>query len=245
METKGKSGQGMFANGRKGKSVYERGGGGARYSGVFARVTTAYASTGASTSGTARRPNEQPYRCLLSLPFAPAAQHLQSPENHLPWERRRQIAIETAEGIAYVHREASQPIFHRDIKPSNILLDDTFTPKVADFGISRLRPSDEMHLSTMFPSGTPGYVDPEFIRSNQLTEKSDDFSFGLVLVELLTGLKTVLSCHGEKYTLYDHFLSTINDGLLTNILDPKIVDEENQWQMENMAKLAKECLHKE
>ncbi|GLJ24126.1 hypothetical protein SUGI_0460240 [Cryptomeria japonica] len=185
---------------------------------------------------------------LLVYEFVPngtLSQHLHSPERHLPWERRRQIAIETAEGIAYVHREASQPIFHRDIKSSNILLDDTFTSKVADFGISRLRPSDEMLLSTMFPSGTPGYVDSEFIRSNQFTEKSDVFSFGVVLAELLTGLKPVLSRHGEKYFLYDHFLSAINDGCLTNILDPKIVDEENQGQMENMAKLAKACLHEE
>ncbi|GLJ24134.1 hypothetical protein SUGI_0460370 [Cryptomeria japonica] len=185
---------------------------------------------------------------LLVYEFVPNGtlfQHLQSPEKHLSWERRRQIAIETAEGIAYVHREASQPIFHRDIKSSNILLDDRFTPKVADFGISRLRPSDEMHLSTLFPSGTPGYVDPEFIRNNQFTEKSDVYSFGVVLLELLTGLKPLLSRQDQMYTLYDHVLSAINGGCLIQILDPKVVDEENQGQMENMAKLAKACLHEE
>ncbi|GLJ24128.1 hypothetical protein SUGI_0460280 [Cryptomeria japonica] len=172
-------------------------------------------------------------------------QHLQSPEKHLSSERRRQVALETAEGIAYVHHEASQSIFHRDIKSSNILLDETFTPKVADFGISRLRPSDEMHLSTLFPSGTPGYVDAEFVRSNQFTEKSDVYSFGVVLVELLTGLKPLLSRQGEMYTLYDHFLSAINSGHLAEILDPRVVDEETQAQMENMANLAKACLHEE
>ncbi|GLJ24114.1 hypothetical protein SUGI_0459940 [Cryptomeria japonica] len=99
------------------------------------------------------------------------------------------IAIETSEAIAYVHLQAAQPIFHPDIKSSNILLENTFTPKVADFGLSRLRSSDDRHLSTMFASGTPGYVDPEFTRSNQFTDKRDVFSFGVVLVELLTALK--------------------------------------------------------
>ncbi|GLJ53319.1 hypothetical protein SUGI_1136930 [Cryptomeria japonica] len=182
---------------------------------------------------------------LLVYEFVPNGtlfQHLQSPEKNFPWERRRQIAIETAEGIAYMHRGSSQPIFHRDIKSSNILLDDTFTPKVADFGISRLRPSDETHLSTMFPSGTPGYVDPEFVRSNQYTDKSDVYSFGVVLIKLLTGLRPVLSVQGSVCALYDHFLSTINDNFLSEILDTNAVKEENRGQMEKMAMLAKACL---
>ncbi|GLJ24354.1 hypothetical protein SUGI_0464910 [Cryptomeria japonica] len=168
--------------------------------------------------------------------------HLHSRENHLTWKTRRQIAIETAEAIAYVHLQAAQPIFHRDIKSSNILLDNTFTPKVADFGLSRLRPSDDRHLSIMFASGTPGYVDPEFVRSNQFTDKSDVFSFGVVLVELLTGLKPLLSIGESTCALYDHFLSAINDNHLIEIFDPKVVKEEIQGQMENMARLAKACL---
>ncbi|GLJ24113.1 hypothetical protein SUGI_0459930 [Cryptomeria japonica] len=182
---------------------------------------------------------------LLVYEFVPKGtvfEHLHSGEKQLSWETRRQIAIETAEAIAYVHLQASQPIFHRDIKSSNILLDNSFTPKVADFGISRLRPSDERHLSTVLPSGTPGYVDPEFVRSNQFTDKSDVFSFGVVLVELLTGLMPLLSIHGSTCALYDHFLSAINNNRLNEILDPRVVNEEIQGQMENMARLAKACL---
>ncbi|KAH9307589.1 hypothetical protein KI387_035500 [Taxus chinensis] len=151
------------------------------------------------------------------------------------------IAIETADAIAYMHLQASQPIFHRDIKSSNILLDDTFTPKVADFGVSRLRPSDETHLSTM-AVGTRGYLDPKFVRNNQFTDKSDVFSYGVVLVELLTGLVPLLSIEGTVCTLYDHFLSAINRNPLSEILDVKVVNEENQGQMENMARLAEGCL---
>ncbi|GLJ24122.1 hypothetical protein SUGI_0460050 [Cryptomeria japonica] len=176
------------------------------------------------------------------VPNGTVFEHLHSAENQLTWETRRQIATEIAEAIAYVHHQASQPIFHRDIKSLNILLDNTFTPKVADFGISRLRPSDERHLSTMLPSGTPGYVDPEFVKSNQFTDKSDVFSFGVVLVELLTGLMPLLSIEGSMCSLYDHFLYVINENRLTEILDPKVVNEENQGQMENVARLAKSCL---
>ncbi|GLJ24133.1 hypothetical protein SUGI_0460340 [Cryptomeria japonica] len=183
---------------------------------------------------------------LLVYEFVPNGtvyQHLHSGETKLSWQTRRQIAIETAEAISYMHLQASQPIFHRDIKSSNILLDETLTPKVADFGLSRLRPSEEMHLSTM-AVGTRGYVDPDFVRSNQFTDKSDVFSFGVVLVELLTGLTPLLSTQGSMCALYDHFLSALDENRLTEILDQKVMNEENQGQMESMARLAKACLQK-
>ncbi|GLJ24120.1 hypothetical protein SUGI_0460000 [Cryptomeria japonica] len=146
------------------------------------------------------------------------------------------------EAIAYVHLQASQPIFHRDIKSLNILLDNTFTAKVADFGISKLLPSDERHLSTILPSGTPGYVDPEFVKSTHFTDKSDVFNFGVVLVEISTCLMAVLSTEGSMCGLSDHFLSVINENHFTEILDPKVVNEENQEEMENIERLEKSCL---
>ncbi|GLJ24320.1 hypothetical protein SUGI_0464010 [Cryptomeria japonica] len=149
-----------------------------------------------------------------------------------------------------MHHEASQPIFYRDIKSSNILLDHTFTPKVADFGISRLQPSNEMHLCTKSPSGTLGYEDPQFKASCQFTNKSDVYSFGVVLVELLTGKPAVmsppeLSRDGDMYFLYDHFLSAFNDNRLIQIVDPRVVSDRTLVQMKNMAQLAKACLEME
>ncbi|XP_057819712.2 putative wall-associated receptor kinase-like 16 [Cryptomeria japonica] len=179
------------------------------------------------------------------VPNGTVFEHLHSKEKELSWETRWQIAMETAEAMTYMHDQASHGIFHRDIKSSNILLDNTFTPKVADFGISRLRPSDDEHLSTMHSCGTPGYVDPEFNNTNQFTDRSDVFSFGVVLVELLTGLTPLVSTEGSPRYLYDRFLSAINGNCLTNILDHKVMKEENQGQMENMARLAQECLQKE
>ncbi|GLJ24127.1 hypothetical protein SUGI_0460260 [Cryptomeria japonica] len=153
--------------------------------------------------------------------------HLLSLEKHLPLERRWQSVIETPDGISYVHHEASHSISHRDIRLSNILLDDTFNLKVtdADFSISA----------------------PFFLwqRSNQFAEKYDAYIFGVVLVELLSGIKPSLSGQGNMYTLYDHFLSAINSGHLNEILNLRVMDAEDQVQMENVTNLAKVCLYEE
>ncbi|GLJ27419.1 hypothetical protein SUGI_0538400 [Cryptomeria japonica] len=172
-------------------------------------------------------------------------EHLHSKESCLPWEMRFQIAIETAEALAYLHSAAAQPIFHRDVKSSNILLDRTFAPKVADFGISRLLSVDDTHLTTDV-MGTRGYMDPQYFQTFQLTDKSDVYSFGVVLVELLTGLRPLLlERPKEECTLSALFISKIECNCLTEILDPKIAKDSNQAEMQNVAMLARECLEVE
>ncbi|CAN6872988.1 unnamed protein product [Brassica oleracea] len=106
---------------------------------------------------------------------------------YLTWSMRMSIAIETASALAYLH---ASDIIHRDVKTANILLDGNFGVKVADFGLSRLCPSDVTHVSTA-PQGTPGYVDPEYHRCYHLTDKSDVYSFGVVLVELISSKPAV------------------------------------------------------
>ncbi|CAL5388608.1 unnamed protein product [Camellia sinensis] len=108
--------------------------------------------------------------------------------NELEISERLDIAIDVAHAVTYLHMYMDLPIIHRDIKASNILITEKLRAKVADFGFARLAVEDPgaTHISTQV-KGTVGYLDPEYIKTYQLTEKSDVYSFGIVLVELITG----------------------------------------------------------
>ncbi|XP_073267136.1 LOW QUALITY PROTEIN: proline-rich receptor-like protein kinase PERK12 [Populus alba] len=108
----------------------------------------------------------------------------------LDWPKRLKIAIGSAKGLAYLHEDCHPKIIHRDIKSANILLDDAFEAQVADFGLARLNDTTQTHVSTRV-MGTFGYLAPEYASSGKLTDRSDVFSFGVVLLELITGRKSV------------------------------------------------------
>ncbi|KAK3188564.1 hypothetical protein Dsin_028125 [Dipteronia sinensis] len=114
----------------------------------------------------------------------------------LGFAMRMLIALASAKGILYLHTEADPPVIHRDIKSTNILLDHKFTAKVADFGLSKLAPVPNTegivptHVSTVV-KGTPGYLDPEYFQTHQLTDKSDVYSLGVVFLELVTGMPPI------------------------------------------------------
>ncbi|KAL9680420.1 hypothetical protein QQ045_018299 [Rhodiola kirilowii] len=106
---------------------------------------------------------------------------------YLVWEDRLHIAIDAAQGLDYLHNGCRPPIVHRDVKTTNILLNETFQAKLADFGLSRVYPSDGATEQAMtVVAGTPGYLDPEYYRTQRLNEKSDVYSFGVVLLEIIT-----------------------------------------------------------
>ncbi|XP_010533122.1 PREDICTED: calmodulin-binding receptor-like cytoplasmic kinase 3 isoform X2 [Tarenaya hassleriana] len=110
----------------------------------------------------------------------------------LDFNQRLEIAIDVCHGLTYLHLYAEKQIIHRDVKSSNILLTEGMRAKVADFGFARGGPSDpnQTHIVTQV-KGTVGYLDPEYMRTYQLTAKSDVFSFGILLVEILTGRRPV------------------------------------------------------
>uniref|UniRef100_A0A0D9XJC3 non-specific serine/threonine protein kinase n=1 Tax=Leersia perrieri TaxID=77586 RepID=A0A0D9XJC3_9ORYZ len=108
----------------------------------------------------------------------------------LPWSTRLKIAIGAARGLAFLH-EAAKPVIYRDFKTSNILLNSDYEAKLSDFGLAKDGPQeDETHVSTRV-MGTQGYAAPEYIMTGHLTTKSDVYSYGVVLLELLTGRKAV------------------------------------------------------
>jgi serine/threonine-protein kinase PBS1 len=121
----------------------------------------------------------------------------------LDWNTRMMIAAGAAKGLEYLHHDAEPPVIYRDVKSSNILLGEDFFPKLSDFGLAKFGPTgDRSHVSTRV-MGTHGYCAPEYAKSGKLTAKSDIYSFGVVLLELLTGHKAVDSNLGREKQLVE------------------------------------------
>ncbi|KAG2672788.1 hypothetical protein I3760_13G059500 [Carya illinoinensis] len=141
----------------------------------------------------------------------------------LSFAMRLRIALGSAKGILYLHTEADPPIFHRDIKASNILLDSKYTAKVADFGLSRLAPVPDIegtmpaHVSTVV-KGTPGYLDPEYFLTHQLTDKSDVYSLGVVFLELLTAMQPI--SHGKN--IVREVKVSYKSGMIFSVIDERM-----------------------
>ncbi|KAH9606243.1 hypothetical protein KSS87_007614 [Heliosperma pusillum] len=163
----------------------------------------------------------------------------------VPWDIRLKIAIETASALSYLH---NSEIVHRDVKTNNILLDDNFSVKVADFGLSRLFPVDMTHVSTA-PQGTPGYLDPEYHKRYQVTSKSDVYSFGVVLVELISSLPAVdIERQDNEINLSDYAMNRIQRGALHELVDEKLgynTDVKVKRMISLVAELAFQCLQQE
>ncbi|KAL2496288.1 Protein kinase superfamily protein [Forsythia ovata] len=109
----------------------------------------------------------------------------------LDWNTRIKIAAGAAKGLEYLHETANPPVIYRDFKASNILLDESFNPRLSDFGLAKLGPTgDKTHVSTRV-MGTYGYCAPEYASTGQLTTKSDVYSFGVVFLEIITGRRVI------------------------------------------------------
>ncbi|KAL8522460.1 hypothetical protein ACS0TY_012572 [Phlomoides rotata] len=163
--------------------------------------------------------------------------------SQVTWSMRLKIATDIAGALAYIHSASSVPIYHRDIKSQNFLLDEKYVVKLADFGISRSIELNQTHLTTMV-KGTFGYLDPEYFHSRQYSEKSEVYSFGVVLAELLTGKRPIFSESEERIGLAAHFVECAEENRLEEIIDPQILEQYGRKeQVTSAARLAHRCLN--
>ncbi|XP_060172172.1 putative receptor protein kinase ZmPK1 [Lycium barbarum] len=175
--------------------------------------------------------------------------------NSLDWQKRFEIALGTAKGLAYLHEECLEWVLHCDIKPQNILLDTNYEPKVADFGLSKLLNRggmDKLSFSTI--RGTRGYMAPEWIFHHPITSKVDVYSYGIVLLELITGkspnraqCNNVDNDEMQDMTMLVTWVRKKIHGLeqsasqIQQVADPALDGNYNVEKMEVLIKVALQC----
>ncbi|KAL2594238.1 hypothetical protein GLYMA_12G211800v4 [Glycine max] len=165
----------------------------------------------------------------------------------LDWETRLRIALEAAKGLEYLHEHVSPPVIHRDFKSSNILLDKKFHAKVSDFGLAKLGPDRAGgHVSTRV-LGTQGYVAPEYALTGHLTTKSDVYSYGVVLLELLTGRVPVdMKRPPGEGVLVSWALPLLTDReKVVKIMDPSLEGQYSMKEVVQVAAIAAMCVQPE
>lgn len=153
----------------------------------------------------------------------------------LSWKLRYIVAIDVAKGLAYLHHDCRSRILHLDIKPENILLDESFRALVSDFGLSKLTPKDESQaMSTI--RGTRGYMAPEWLLEKGISDKTDVYSYGMVLLEIVGGRKNVILVQDEKdksKRKWQYFPKIVNEkvkqGKIMEIVDNRLMEcDENE-----------------
>lgn len=164
-----------------------------------------------------------------------------SRSNILSWGDRLQIAIEAAQGLEYLHYGCSPPIIHRDVKSTNILLNEKFEAKLSDFGISRSFPTEDGTHITTTVAGTPGYLDPEYYASNRLNKESDVYSFGIVLLEIITSRPVFSRMHERSY-ISEWFSFMLQKGDIYSLVDPRLEGIFNTNSVWKAVEIANACV---
>lgn len=176
-------------------------------------------------------------------------------ENHLlarlptplPWMTRLKIAQDAARGLAYLHEEMDFQLIFRDFKTSNVLLDENFNAKLSDFGLARQGPPEGSdHVSTTVV-GTVGYAAPEYVQTGRLTAKSDVWSFGVVLYEIITGRRVLeQNLPRNEQKLLEWVRPYASDSKKFHlIVDPRLEGQYCIQSAQKLASLANKCLMKQ
>ncbi|XWS26222.1 hypothetical protein CRYUN_Cryun26dG0012800 [Craigia yunnanensis] len=163
----------------------------------------------------------------------------------LDWGTRFNIAVGTAKGLAYLHEDCDAKIVHCDIKPENVLLDDNFLAKVSDFGLAKLMTREQSHVFTTL-RGTRGYLAPEWITNSAISEKSDVYSYGMLLLEIIGGRKNFdPQASSEKSYLPSYAFKMLEEGKLIDILDSRLTIEGEDERVYTAIQVALWCIQED
>ncbi|WVZ95916.1 hypothetical protein U9M48_041622 [Paspalum notatum var. saurae] len=163
----------------------------------------------------------------------------------LSWRTRYQVALGVARGLCYLHQSCRECIIHCDIKPENILLDASFVPKIADFGMAAIVGRDFSRVLTTF-RGTIGYLAPEWLSGVAITPKVDVYSFGMVLLEIISGRRNALEMHTSSNYHAAYFpvqaISKLHEGDIQSLADPQLQGDFDLEVVERVCKVAFWCI---
>ncbi|KAL4628480.1 hypothetical protein ACB092_05G241600 [Castanea dentata] len=169
-------------------------------------------------------------KILDAFLFAPHKEKL------LDWRKRFNIIEGIGRGLLYLHQDSRLRIIHRDLKASNILLDKKLNPKISDFGMAKIFRSNEGQTNTNRVVGTYGYMSPEYAMEGRFSDKSDVFSFGMLLLEIISGRRNSSFYHDESMSLLGYAWKLWNAGNIVALIDPNI--SEPCFEMEILR-----CIH--
>ena len=164
---------------------------------------------------------------------------LYEPVELLTWRRRSRILTGVASALAYLHRECEHQVIHRDVKSSNVMLDEEFQARLGDFGLARQVEHDKSPEATV-AAGTMGYLAPEYLLTGRASDKSDVFSFGVLVLEVACGRRPIQNGGGN---LMEWVWTLHGDGRLTSAGDGRLNGEFEEGEMRTVLMVGLVCCH--